>query len=174
MPAFFGVPARFEPVELLAFVGDFLVQVGQAVFGAVVEFGFGLVGGFVVLRVAQQIRLFHLQAFHLAGEFVDFLRRGVEFHAQVRCGLVDQVDGLVRQLAAGDVAVRQCCGCDQRVVADGDLVVRLVFGGDAAQDGDGVLHAWLADEHLLESAFERRILFDVLAVFVQCGGADQA
>ena len=170
----FGVPTRFQPVELFAFVGDFLVQIGETVLGAVVQFRFGLFRGLVVLRIAQQVRLLHLETVHLAAQFVDFLRRGVEFHAQVRCGLVHQIDGLVRQLASGNVAVRQGCRRDQRVVADGHLVVGLILRRDAAQDGDGVLHARLADEHLLETTFERRILFDVLTVFVQCGGADQA
>ena len=53
-------------------------------------------------------------------------------------------------------------------------MVRLVTLLEAAQDGDGVLHAWLAHEHLLETAFQCRILLDVLAVFVQRGRADQA
>ena len=53
-------------------------------------------------------------------------------------------------------------------------MVRLVTLFEATQDGDGVLHAWLAHEHLLETAFQCRILLDVLAVFVQRGRADQA
>src|SRR3712207_8023551 len=44
----------------------------------------------------------------------------------------------------------------------------------AAQDGDGVLHGRLADEDLLEAAFERRVLLDVLLVLVQGRRADAA
>ena len=36
----------------------------------------------------------------------------------------------------------------------------------AAQDGDGRLHARLVDQHLLEAALQRGVLLDVLAVFV--------
>ncbi len=51
-----------------------------------------------------------------------------------------------------------------------DLVALL----EAAQNGDGFLHARLVDANGLETAFQRGVLFDVLAVFVQCGGADAA
>ncbi len=42
----------------------------------------------------------------------------------------------------------------------------------SAQDGDGVLHARLVDQDLLEAAFEGGVLLDVLAVLVEGGGAD--
>ena len=44
----------------------------------------------------------------------------------------------------------------------------------AAQDGDGVFDGRLGNQHGLEAALERRVLFDVLAVFVERGGADGA
>ena len=53
-------------------------------------------------------------------------------------------------------------------------MVHLVAVLEAAQDADGVLHRRLADEHLLEAALQRGVLFDVLAVLVERGGADQA
>ena len=120
-----------------------------------------------------QLHLLHLQTGDLALQFVDLLGLRVEFHTQVGGGLVDQVDGLVRQLTAGDVPVRQRGGGDQRVVADRDLVVRLVPLLQTTQDGNRVLDGWLAHVHLLEAAFQRRILLHVLAVFVERGGADQ-
>ena len=51
-------------------------------------------------------------------------------------------------------------------------VVHFVLLLQAAQDGDGRLHARLADEDLLEAALQRGVLLDVLAVFVERGGAD--
>ncbi len=51
----FGVPACLQPVELFAFVGDFLVQVVEAFLGAVVQSGFGGACLLVVLRVAEQV-----------------------------------------------------------------------------------------------------------------------
>ena len=92
----------------------------------------------------------------------------------LRRRLVDEVDGLVGQEAAGDVAVGQHGGGDERGVLDADAVVDLVALLEAAEDGDGVLDRGLADEHLLEAALERGVLLDVLAVLVERGGADHA
>ena len=43
---------------------------------------------------------------------------------------------------------------------------------EAAQDGDGVFFVGLVHEHLLKTALEGGVLFDVLHVFVERGGAD--
>ena len=43
---------------------------------------------------------------------------------------------------------------------------------DAAQDGDGVFHAGFADKYRLEAPRQGGVLFHVLAVLVQRGGAD--
>jgi hypothetical protein len=51
-------------------------------------------------------------------------------------------------------------------------VVDLVALLEPAQDADRVLHARLADQHLLEPALQRGVLLDVLAVLVQRGRAD--
>ena len=121
-----------------------------------------------------ELHFLHFKTGHLALQFIDLLRRGVELHTQVGSRLIDQVDGLVRQLTARNITVREGRGGNQRVIADCHLVVRLVTLLQATQDGDGVFHARLAHEHLLETAFQCRILFDVLAVLVQRGRADQA
>ena len=51
-------------------------------------------------------------------------------------------------------------------------MVHLVALAQAAQDGDGVFDRRLIDQDGLEAAFEGGVLFDVLAVFVERGGAD--
>ena len=43
---------------------------------------------------------------------------------------------------------------------------------ESAEDRDGVFDVWFVNINGLETAFECGVLFDVLAVFVQCGGAD--
>ena len=157
----FRVPTCLEAAQLFAGVR----QIGLQLLEAVLRSGvFGLL----------ELHLLHFVAGHLALQFVDFLRRGVEFHTQVRGCLVDQVDGLVGQLAAGDIPVRQGCGGDQRIVADRHLVVRLVTLLQTTQDRNRVFHARFADEDLLEAAFQCRILFDVLSIFVERGRTDQA
>ena len=44
----------------------------------------------------------------------------------------------------------------------------------AAQDGNRVLNVRLTHENNLETAFERRILLNIFAVFVQRGSANSA
>jgi len=51
-------------------------------------------------------------------------------------------------------------------------VVLFVAFTQAAQDRDGVLDGWLADEDGLEATLERGVFFDVLAIFVEGCGAD--
>ena len=51
-------------------------------------------------------------------------------------------------------------------------MVLLVLFLEAAQDRDRVLDARLVDEHRLEAAGKRRVLLDMLAVFVERGRAD--
>ena len=78
-----------------------------------------------------ELHFLHFKTGHLALQLIDLLRRGVELHTQVSGRLIDQIDGLVRQLTTRNVTVREGRGGN-------------------------------------------RILFDVLAVLVQRGRADQA
>ena len=87
-------------------------------------------------------------------------------------GFVDEVDGLVGQEAVGDVAVRQRRRRDDRRVGDAHAVVQLVFFLQAAQDRDRVLDRRLVDEDRLEAPGQRRVLLDMLAIFVERGRAD--
>ena len=155
-----GLPAGVERGELLALVGEGLAQRLEP-----------LAGGLVLL--AQQVQLLHLEPVDGAAELVD-LHGEVDLHAQPRGGLVDEVDRLVGQLPAADVAVGEGSRGDQCGVLDLDLVVGLVALLEAAQDGDGVLDARLADEDLLEASLEGGVLLDVLAVLVEGRRADEA
>ena len=103
---------------------------------------------------------------------VELLGLGIDLHLEARRRLVDQVDRLVGQEAVGDVAVRERRRRDDRAVGDAHAVVLLVSVLEAAQDRDRVLDRRLVDEDRLEPAGERRVLLDVLLVFVERGGAD--
>ena len=105
---------------------------------------------------------------------VDLGRQRVDLDAQLRGRLVDEVDRLVGQEAARDVAIGQHRRADERRVLDAHAVVHLVALLESAQDADRVLDRRLADVHLLEAPLERRILLDVLAVLVERGRADHA
>ena len=99
-------------------------------------------------------------------------RRGRMAEADARCGLVDEVDRLVRQVAVGDVADRQVGGGLDGVVGDRDLVVLLVALADAHQDLDRLLERRLLDHDRLEAALEGGVALDVLAVLVERRRAD--
>ena len=118
--------------------------------------------------------LLDLELQDAALDHVDLGRHGVDLDAQLRRRLVDEVDRLVGQEPVGEVPVRQHRGADERRVLDAHAVVHLVALLEPAQDADGVFHRRLADVDLLEAAFERRVLLDVLAVLVERGGADHA
>ena len=99
-------------------------------------------------------------------------RRGHPTDAQAAAGLVDEVDGLVRQVAVGQVAVGQVGRGHQRLVGDGHRVVRLVPVAQALQDLDGEGHVGLLHLDRLEAPLEGGVLLQVLAVLVDGGGAD--
>ena len=155
------LPPRRQLRELLLLVGQFRAQLLQPVLGSGVFF----------LRERHFLDLKATnQTFHL----VDLDRTGVDLHPQPRPGLVDEVDGLIRQEPAGDVAVRER-GCrDQRGVGDPHAVVHLVAILQPAQDAHGVLHRGFADKHLLETAFQGGVLLDVLAIFLKRGRTDHS
>ncbi len=148
-----------------------LVQVGELALQRIdlgFQVGQALARG-VVLFLLQHLAL-DLELDQAPFQAVQFFRLGVDLHADARGRLVHQVDGLVRQLAVGDVAVRQRGRSHNRRVGDLHPVVYRVLFLQPAQDRDGVFHARLAHEHLLEAALQRGILLDVLAVLVQGGG----
>src|SRR6266853_1707883 len=124
----------------------------------------------LVLFLLHRLALY-LELDNAPVEPVHDFRLGIDLHLDARGRLVDQVDRLVREKAVGDVAVREFGGGDDRRVGDIHAVMHLVLLLQAAQDGDGRLDRGLVHHHLLEAALERRVLLDVLAVFVEGGRA---
>ena len=100
-------------------------------------------------------------------------RRLHALDAQAGAGLVDEVDGLVGEVAVGDVAVGEVGRGHERLVGDRDPVVRLVAVAQALEDLDRVGHGGLLDDDLLEAPLEGGVLLEVLAVLVERGGADR-
>ena len=155
----FGLPARGE-------IGRLLLQRASS-FSSLFRRSFEPAIGFLLQRL-----LLDLQPHDLAVDRVELFRLGVDLHLQPRRRLVDQVDRLVGQEAVGDVAMRQRRRGDDRGVGDAHAVMLLVLVLQAAQDRDRVLDARLVDEDRLEAPRQRRVLLDMLAVFVERGGAD--
>ena len=156
-----GLPVRDHPVALLGQLGELGLECREPLLGRVV----GLLG---------QRGLLDLELADPPLDDVDLERHRVDLDPEPRRGLVHEVDRLVRELAARDVAVREHRGRDERRVLDAHAVVHLVALLQPAQDRDRVLDRRLAHEHLLEAALERGVLLDVLAVLVERRRADHA
>ena len=153
-------PAGLLHVELFLDLGNLLAQGLQTLLGGVV----GLL---------HERLLLNLQLGELTRGGVDLDRHAVELHAQAACGLVDQVDGLVGQEAVGDIAIGEVGGGHERAIGDVHAMEDLILLLEATQDRNGVLDGRLGNHNGLETTGERRVLLDVLAVFVKRGRADR-
>ena len=107
-------------------------------------------------------------------ELVELGGLALDLHLDAARGLVDEVDRLVGQEAARDVAVGEGRGRDEGLVLYAHAVVDLVALLEAAQDRDRRLHGGLGAEHGLEAPLEGGVLLDVLAVLVESRRADAA
>ena len=155
----FVFPAGLHLVELLAHVAQFLMDDVQPLLGQGI--GFLLQGRFLYFVLHNP-----------AADVVQLSGHGIHFRADHGAGFVHQVNSLVGQETIGDIAVGQGGGGDQRAILNLHAVEHLIAFLQAAQDGDSILHRGLIHHHRLEPALQSRVLFHVLAVFVQSGGAD--
>ena len=104
--------------------------------------------------------------------FTEVRRPGRGLDTGPRPGFVNRVNRLVGQVAAGQVPVCQAGGRLDGSIRVFDVVMLLVFMADPLEDPDGVIHAGFVHLDRLEAPFQRRVLLDVLPVFIQRGGAD--
>ena len=144
-----------------------LLLLGPQPFGLVAE-----LGGLLVLGVLDRVVLLDAQALDLLFEFGQVRRLGHAAQANPRARLVDDVDRLVRQRPAADVAARQFHGRLQRLVGDAHAVVVLVTLAQTLQNLHRVLLVRLLDGDRLEPAGQGGVLLDVLAVLVERRRAD--
>ncbi len=128
-------------------------------------------GAFEVLA-GDRLLLLLVEAGDLGVHVAQVRRRRHRLDADAGAGLVDHVDRLVGQEAAGDVAGAEVDRRLERGVGVGDPVVGLVLVAQALQDLDRLLRGRRLDVDGLEAALECAVLLDVLAVLVERGGAD--
>ena len=129
-------------------------------------------GGQLVLLAGDRLVLVPQQLFGPALQVAHVPAGRLGAQPDPGAGLVDEVDGLVRQEPVGDVPVGQLDRRDQRLVGVADLVMRLVPVAQPAQDGDRVVRGRLGHQDRLEPPGQRGVLLDVLAVLIQRGRAD--
>ena len=133
---------------------EFFTEFFQALYAVVVGF------------LRQGLLLdFHLEFLTLQG--VQGFRHRIHLRLYQACGFVNQVDGLVRQESIADVAVRKFHRRHQRVVMQTHAMVRVKAILDATQNRNGFFFARFVNLHGLETAFQGRILLDVLTVFLR-------
>ena len=102
---------------------------------------------------------------------LDLLGQALGVDSQLACGLVYEVNSLVRQVALGDVAMAQLHRRRKSGLLYLHLVVGLVAGAKPSQHLYGGVHVRLLNEDGLEPALQRAVLLDVLAVLVNGGRA---
>ena len=98
--------------------------------------------------------------------------KGLVFKINVRAGLVDKVDGLIRQKAVGYIPLRHGNGHLAHLVGYDDLMIILVIVLDALYDLHGIGNGGFVHRDRLEAALQRGVLFYMLAVLGKGGGAD--
>ena len=157
----FILPLGLETVGFLIEVSDFLLDLLQPILARVIFF------------FLKSLAL-HFELHGLSFELIDFCREAVEFDLETRRGFVDEVDGLVRKKSIRDVAIAQSCRGNDGGILDADTMVNFVALLDSTQDSNGVFGAGLIDHDGLETAFERRIFFDVFPIFVERRRSDGA
>ena len=107
--------------------------------------------------------------------FLDLFRIRRPSHrvdARPRARFVHDIDGLIRQETASNISIGKPNGCFQRLVGKLGFVMSLVLRAQAFQNLNRFFDGWRFDLDCLESAFERCIFFDVLAVLIEGGGSN--
>src|SRR5215212_5904395 len=129
-------------------------------------------GRLLEVLVGDGFFLLAVEDFDLIVNLFEIRRLGHALEPHAGAGFVDHVDRLIGQTAAGDVPIRKVHGGLDRIVGDLHAVVLFVTIAEAAEDLDRIRRRCRLNQHFLEPASEGRILFDVLAVLVECGGSD--
>src|SRR5690606_7972339 len=159
-----GLEAGAQVVELLLHGGRFGVNLCKTL-GR---------NGNTVFDIAQQATFFALQHLQAALAVFDEVGLGRQVHLDARAGGVEQVDCLVRQLAARDVAVGKLGGGDQRIVANQYLVDLLIAVFQAAQNLHRHGGGRFVQFHQFEAPGQGGVFLEVLLVFAPGRGGDGA
>ena len=93
-------------------------------------------------------------------------------HAHARSGLVNQVNGFIRQESLRHVPGREPGRRFDGLIRDDEVVMLLVHLAHTFENVNGFVHGRLVHDDGLEATLQRGVRFDVLAVLVQRGSAD--
>ena len=152
-------PLGLHNLEGVPFLSQFLLQLLKPTFGQGITFLF-------------QSRFFDLHLNDLPAYPIQLRGHGIHFRADHGAGLVNEIDGLVRQESVGDIAVAESGRGNNGGICDLNAVEYLIALLQASKNGHGVFHSGLCHKNRLETALQRGILFNILAVFIQRGSTD--
>ncbi len=116
----------------------------------------------------------HAQLLDAPPQVFDSRRRGGVAHGDSRASGVEQAHRFVGQLPAGDIAIREPHGFDDRFVQDADAMMPLERVDQAAHHFDRGHFARLLDLHDLEPPGQGRVFLEILLVFGPSRGRDRA
>ena len=125
-----------------------------------------------VILLLYSLLLFHLQIFQLLLQLSCRRRFFIQFDTQTGTGLIHQVNSLIRQISVRNIAVAQLhCSLDS-LRLNLQLVEFLITLAQSQQHRFADFRTRHINKHRLEASFQRSILFDMLAVFINRCCAD--
>ncbi len=129
-------------------------------------------GGAFEILLFDRLFLARLELLDLLLQMFHIGRAGHGFDARAGARFVHDVDGFVRQEPAGDIAIGKFHGGLDGGVRHLGFVMVFVFRPETFQNLDGFIDGRSLHFDVLEAAFQRGVLLNILAVLVECGGAD--
>ena len=129
-------------------------------------------GGTLKILIGNSGILFRAQRTKLVIKLLDLVGQYHIANAHARARFIDHVDGLIGQEAILDIAIGKRHCRLKRFIREVHMMMLFILIAQAFHDANGLLFIRLFDNERLESALERRILFQMLAVFVERGSAD--
>ena len=124
-------------------------------------------GGAFEILFFDRLFFAQLDLFDLSFDLLELGRASHRANARTRTRFVHEVDGFVRQKPIGDVAVGKLHRRVKRHIGDLSFVMLFVLRTKALQDQNGFLNGRRFNLHGLEASFERSVLLDVFAIFVE-------
>ena len=125
----------------------------------------------ILLRFDYTVFL-RLDIFYFRLQAQDILRNINVQDVHSRSRFIQDVNGLVRKKAIGNVAIRKLDTSLNGSIGIDDIVVVFVFVFDVIQDLDGLFWGGGIHHHYLETTRQSAILLNVLSVFVQGRSTD--
>ena len=122
--------------------------------------------GASLLLVTLQRCLFYFELHNLPVSRVKFGWLAVGLNAQMTGRFIHHVNGFIRQKPLIDIAMRQLRRCHQRLIGDAHPMMDFIFFFQSTQNENAFLDRWFIDKDRLKPPRQRRVFFDICAIFI--------